>query len=76
MDGPPPKRRKTRSDLSEALQRVASKSSQVTRKPKAPKEEGVRTVRPRPLHVNDKVDLATAVTLNAIKFRRQEVLLH
>lgn len=57
MEGPPLKRRKTRSDLAGPAPRLAPRpSSQAThRKPKTPRDDGGRSVRPRPLHINDKV---------------------
>lgn len=56
MEGPPLKRRKTRSDLAEANPRVAPRPVKVSRRPpKSPRDDGGRSVRPRPLHINDKV---------------------
>ena len=52
------KRRKTEADLALAVPRMTLKTSQSARRPpKRPKEDNARSVRPRPLHVNDKVML-------------------
>lgn len=68
MEGPPLKRRKTRSDLPGPSPRAAPKSSHVAhRQPKSPRDDGGRSVRPRPLHINDKVQIHAVAQIGRLQ---------
>lgn len=55
MEGPPEKRRRIRSDLAVPLPHVVTRTLKVASQPSSPRTDVPRAVRPRPLHVLDKV---------------------
>ena len=63
MEGPPEKRRRIRGDLSAQLPHVVTRTLKVAGQPSSPRADGPRTVRPRPLHVSDKVGPLLAMKL-------------
>ena len=55
MEGPAEKRRKLSADHKVALPHVLTRTLKVAGQPKSPREDGQRSVRPRPLHVAEQV---------------------
>lgn len=55
MEGPAEKRQKLASDHKAPLPHVLTRTLKVAGQPKSPRDDGQRSVRPRPLHVAEQV---------------------